>query len=352
MLIFHRRIVLISLALLLLFISAFSTEPAGVESIRVGVLKHFPPQYLTNERGEPSGFAIDIIKEICYLQSCQPEFVRYDTWESLWSALENGQIDIIPNMGITEKREKIFLFSKPVETFAVSLFTRNESSGISSLKDLAGKKVATIHLNVGETIIKNHPEIIGEVYPHIEDAIFSLLSGNVAALIFPEPVVFKIARKARISEKIKRVGEPIIEIRRGITTQKGNEKLIESLNKAISTLIGSQRYRDIYKNWYGLPTPYWTAGKVFSLMMIILVLSIIVITLWYNRVLVKVNKSLVLNIEKRENAERNLKNLNESLEQRVEKRTEELQKALSEVKTSRVLWSSPECSRYSIILPT
>ena len=74
-----------------------------------------------------------------------------------------------------------------METFPVSIFNRKEDETISSISDLAQKRVAVIKLNIGEKLIKQEPTAMVKNYEHVEDALFSLLSGNIDALILDLP---------------------------------------------------------------------------------------------------------------------------------------------------------------------
>ncbi|MDZ7663769.1 MAG: transporter substrate-binding domain-containing protein [Desulfotignum sp.] len=174
----------------------------------------------------------------------------------MFDALRTGQADLIPNQGITDRRKELFDFTRPVETFPVSIFTRVNEKAISTIQSLNGKNVAVVKLNIGEMIVKDYPEIIVQKYEHIEDALFGLLSGNSDALIYPEPVLWTLARQARLEDKIKVVGDPIVEIRRAISVAKNNQVLLKRLDSAVGKLVGSEKYQIIYKRWYGSPIPF------------------------------------------------------------------------------------------------
>ena len=68
------------------------------ESVRVGVLAHFPPHYLTADRtGEPQGFAVDIFNAVARRAGLKPRYVVYATWPKLNTALQRREIDLIAN---------------------------------------------------------------------------------------------------------------------------------------------------------------------------------------------------------------------------------------------------------------
>ena len=312
---------------------SFAADDAKPLHVKVAVLRDFPPQYSTSPNGEPQGFAIDIIKEIATIENLEIEYVVKHDWQEMFDAVKNGEADIIPNQGITEKRKRWFAYSLPVETFQVSVFTRDSQKDIVSAKSLAGKTVAVVKLNVGETLMEKRSDVDIRRFDHVQDALLALLSGNVDALIFPEPVLMKLARDARIEDKIKTVGEPLIEIRRAVSVARSNTVLLNRINEAIEVLMGSEKYSQIYTKWYGRPLPFWNAKNVACFMSAVLVAVVLFMGIWRYRSMLRLNKELKESIKKREVAERKLKESYDTLEQRVEERTSELQQALSEVKT-------------------
>jgi len=339
------KLYLISLSIAVFFLattfSLYADESDPIR-VKVAVLNNFPPQYSTSDAGEPQGFAIEIIEEIARLANLEIEYLVKSNWEEMFDSLRTGQADLIPNIGITDRRKELFDFTRPVETFPVSIFTRVNEKSISTIQSLNGKKVAVVKLNIGEMIVKDYPAIIVQKHAHIEDALFGILSGNSDALIYPEPVLWKLARQARLKDKIKVVGDPIVEIRRAISVAKNNQVLLKRLDSAVAKLVGSEKYKIIYKRWYGSPIPFWTVEKIVAFMAALLVIVIFGMAFWRYRTTMSLNNSLQKQIAKREIAEQKLKHANETLEKKVDERTRHLQEALEKVKTLRGML--PICS--------
>lgn len=300
--------------------------------IKVAVLKDFPPQYSLDTSGQPQGFAIDIVESVAKIANLKINYLVKETWQEMFEAIKNGEADLIPNMGITDRRKALFSFSRPVETFPVSIFVRESENEISNLQSLTGKNVGVIALNVGEVLLKNHPDVVPKRYEHIEDALFSLLSGNLDALVYPEPVLWIMARNARIDDNIKVVGKPLTEISRAISVHKKNKSLLKKVDAAVAETVNSETYKRIYTRWYGKPPPFWTVAKVVWIMVSILILTILLMGIWRYYSTINLNKSLQENIRIRKIAEQKLRDSYETLEDKVQERTRELQDALSEVK--------------------
>lgn len=195
-------------------------------------MRDFPPQYSLDTSGQPQGFAIDIVESVAKIANFKIKYLVKETWQEMFEAIKNGEADLIPNMGITDRRKDLFSFSRPVETFSVSIFVRESENKISNIQSLTGKNVGVVALNVGE-IFRNHPDVVPKIYEHIEDALFGLLSGNLDALVYPEPVLWILARNARIDDRIKVVGKPLTEISRAISVHKENKSLLKKLMQSL-----------------------------------------------------------------------------------------------------------------------
>jgi PAS domain S-box-containing protein len=292
--------------------------------LKVAVLEDFPPQYSLSADGVPEGFAVDTITEIARLANADIQFVVKTDWTAMFEALRSGEVDLIPNQGVTEQRKEWFVFTSPVETFPVRVFVRSTSKKVSTLEDMAGRKVGVVRLNVGERLLTEQPAIQTVVYDHLKDAFFDLLAGSLDGIVYPEPVLRMLARKARLEDRITAVGPPLIEIKRAVSVLRSNEALLKRLDNAVGQFVGSPTYERIYAKWYGEVPPLFTTRQMMVLMGAVLMVVVITMAWWRYRSLVRINADLIQNIHKREQAEKKLKEAHDQLENRVRERTASL----------------------------
>ena len=290
-----RREMLLTLLLIVFSVPAFAEVQEKTRSelteVVVAFPREFPPQCFLNQKGEPTGFAIDVMNHVARLANLKVVYRPEKNWVDAANSLQNGVADLIPNSGITTKRLIDSDFTMPVETFDVVIFVRETMHDITSLDDLNGRKVAVLPMNVGRRIINERKNIIGVVYNEISTALFDMLAGKVDALIYPKPVVLKLAREAGIDNHIKIAGEPLVEIKRAIRVRKGDE-LLSRLNPAVEAFLRSADYQDIYTKWYGKPRPFWTTGKVLLLMSGVIVILFFVMFTWRYKSLANLNSKL------------------------------------------------------------
>ncbi len=276
--------------------------------LRVGVLAHFPPHYLTNQQtGAPDGYAVDIMAAIAEQMGADIDYVVFETWPALQQALRDQAVDVIPNIGITPDRKEWADFTAPVETIPVSLFVRSATDDIRRVDDLRDHRVSVVRTNVGVLLMeeRQHGDLV--IHETLDEALLTLLSGHSKALIYPQHVLALLARESGLEEHIEVVGEPLLEIKRAIAVSKGNEALLARLNQAVGDVVRSDAYGEIFAKWYGTPKPFWNIRKVLMAMGTLMVLAIIVVVAWRYRSMVALNKQLEASISEKEQAQRALR---------------------------------------------
>ena len=111
------------------------------------------------ENGEYTGLAKDYLDLIEKKSGLKFNYVT-DTWENLLLKAKNKEIDMLPCLVKTEKREEFLLFTDNYITTRDYLYTKIDNNTIKSVSDIKGKRAAIIKDYVQEEIFKNdYPEI-------------------------------------------------------------------------------------------------------------------------------------------------------------------------------------------------
>ncbi|NQU60575.1 MAG: transporter substrate-binding domain-containing protein [Rhodospirillales bacterium] len=259
--------------------------------IIAAVPRTWPPQYDVNKDGNPIGFAIDVMEEVAKRAGLKITYLIKDNFADAVQALKDGEADLIPNSGIVPERLKEFAFTAPVETFVVSLFVRDDTNDIGGVADLPGRKLAVVETNIGLFMFGKRKDIDVQVFRDVRTAIFQLIAGRVDALVYPQPVIRILTQSIGIEDRIKAVGPPLREIRRGIRVMKDNTQLLEILNKAVEGFVGTPAYQRIYSKWYGKPIPYWTERRIVGAMGAMLVVVLIIMAGWRYQTVVRLSQA-------------------------------------------------------------
>lgn len=145
------------LFIMILCLSSY-TVLAETEQIRlkVGFYSNYPKVYRTDD-GRASGVFIEILEQIAKNENWKLDYV-FGTWEECLTRLQNGEIDIMPDVAASEERRKLFDFhQKPVLMSWGCIYTKTDPY-INSVFDLTGKTVAVLRgsiLTDGEEGIYN-----------------------------------------------------------------------------------------------------------------------------------------------------------------------------------------------------
>ena len=115
---------------------------SGSPPIRVGLYQN-PPKVAWSESGRPEGIFVDLVEAIAKAENRTLEYVP-GTWAEGLDRLENGQIDLMPDVAFTPERENLYAFHRePVLSDWFQSYARR-GSGIRSLVDLDGKRISVI----------------------------------------------------------------------------------------------------------------------------------------------------------------------------------------------------------------
>lgn len=313
-------------------------DPASVTGdplkVKAVVLRHWPPQYQIDEFGTPTGFAIDVLDHVAASTNLDISYQVVDTWEEMFETLRKGDADLIPNQGITAERKEWFAFTSPVETFQVSIFVRESTTDILDATDLSGRVVATVEYNIATRLMNHRKDITHRVFSDLKEAFWELLAGNVDALIYPQPVLMKLAMEAGLESRIKVAGDPLVEIKRGISVLRDNRDLLNQLEPGVRHFVRSHKYEEIYAKWYGTPSPFWTTRRI----LLVMIGVIFLLTLLHAIRVSQVNRKLKGSILRRKKAEADLRDSEEKYRLIVENQSDMTVKLDNE---GRIRFGSP-----------
>ncbi len=301
----------LGVAVLVIVAGLFASEPAAQDAgktaavVRGGtfiaaVPRSWPPQYSVDEDGNPTGFAIDVMEEIAKRAGIKVIYKVVKRFADVKGLMKRGEADLVPNSGVTPDRKADFLFTEPVETFVVSIFVRRDTQDVNGPRDLVGRRVGVVKNNISEKLLKQRKDINLSVHSELRVALFELLAGHDDALVFPQPVLWSLARTIGIDDRIKVVGSPLKELKRAIRVQKSQPELAAALSTAVEAFVGSPEYQRVYIKWYGRPTPFWTVARIVWTMSGLLIILLLAMAGWRYRSIVKLSGELTSTMADRE----------------------------------------------------
>ncbi|MGG1664546.1 amino acid ABC transporter substrate-binding protein [Brevibacillus sp. NRS-1366] len=229
-----------------------SNTGASGNKLVVGIDDKFAPMGFRDEKNELVGFDIDYARAAGEKMGKEIVFQPID-WSSKESELNSGRIDLIWNgYTITDERKEKVLFTKPYLKNAQVVVTLAKSD-MSKMADLAGKVVGLQKLSsaadaLDANEIKNQVKTITE-FPDNVLALSDLKIGRIDAVVIDQVVADYYMSKDQGTFKF--LDESLAPEEYGIGVKKGNEALLNELQKALDTINQDGTAAKISEKWFG-----------------------------------------------------------------------------------------------------
>ena len=224
--------------------------PAMAKTLIVAHDTNFKPFEFKDEKGEYTGFDIELWKEIAKRLGLDCKMQAMD-FNGIIPGLQTAQIDVgIAGMTITDERAKVVDFSDPYYDSGLSILVRADDNSILKIEDLEGKVVATKLGTSSPDFLKANVKTKElKLFPNNDGMFFELQAGRADAAFFDLPVVQEYANTAG-KGKVKVVG-PVYEGQSyGIAFPKGGD-LRDKVNKALAEMKADGSYKALYIKWFG-----------------------------------------------------------------------------------------------------
>jgi len=194
------------------------------------------------------GFDVDVAKEIANYIFSNPDAVEFK--EAISNNripfLKDGAVDIVVStMTINAEREKEIDFSVVYYLAGQSLLVP-QNSAITSVKDLAGKKVGTAKGSTSEKNIRAAaPQADVRLFDGYAQAVAAMGAGQLDVVTTDDNIL--IGFQSKDPTKWKLVGGQFTKEPYGIGIAKGHPELVEVVNKVIRDLKASGKWKEIYR---------------------------------------------------------------------------------------------------------
>ncbi|MDI9246503.1 transporter substrate-binding domain-containing protein [Marinobacter sp. CHS3-4] len=246
--------------------------------LKVAVRPDWPP-FGFAESGEPRGLVPDLIQRLEQQLSVRFDRQVLDTGQVPETMLEQGKVDIVPDLTRTPRLEESFLFTRAYLTVPIALAIREEGRFIGELRQLRDERVGVVNRQAGhDYLLINHPDL--NLYPvqSVEEGLLALSNGDLDVMVTHIPAVsYTVARLGLSNLRITSITPYQYELR--FAVRKDQPELLGILNKALSSL-DSNETESIYNRWIHLDIEQETDYTVVRRIVLIAVVVVLIFLYW------------------------------------------------------------------------
>ncbi len=222
--------------------------------IVVGVKYDVPMFGLLNPTSNKiEGFDADVAREIATTIFGNADAIEFKeaVSKNRIPFLQDGTVDlVISTMTINADREQQIDFSVVYYLAGQSLLVP-KASAITSINDLAGKKVGTAKGSTSENNIRaKAPKADVQLFDGYAEAVAAMDAGRLDAVTTDDNIL--IGFQAKEPNKWKLVGGQFTKEPYGIGIAKNHPELVEVVNKVVKDLKTSGKWKELYKK--SIPT--------------------------------------------------------------------------------------------------
>lgn len=218
----------------------------------VGFDQEFPPMGFVDEKGEFTGFDLELAAEAAKRMGMELK-LQPIAWDAKDMELESGTIDCIWNGFTMNGREDGYTWTTAYMD-NTQVFVVAADSEIRTLEDLAGKTVEVQADSSAEAALKEMPDLMAsfgtvQTTPDYNTAFMDLEMGAVDAIAM-DIIVAGYQIEQRQNGCII-LDEAIASEEYGIGFKKGNEALRDKVQTALEEMAADGTMAEISQKWFG-----------------------------------------------------------------------------------------------------
>lgn len=223
------------------------------KTLRVGLNAEFAPFEFLDNNQKPQGFDVDLIQALAKQGGFEVEF-KHTPWDSLFPALNNGDIDVVASaVTITEDRKKTMDFTEPYYQITQVVLVP-QGKNVANVEDL--KKLNKVGVVTGNTGDFAAQKIFGATssnvarFENVTLLLKEVESGGVDAAISDSAVVGNYV-KNNSDKGFSIIEVPDFEVENyGIAVRKGDAATLGQLNAALKAVRDNGEYAKIEEKYF------------------------------------------------------------------------------------------------------
>jgi signal transduction histidine kinase len=287
--------------------------------LKTSVSTAWEPFIYKSDNNEALGISAEYWDMIINKLNLKNKNIFYDTFTEQLKSIEDKKADLIFSIGETPQRKAYSIFSKEYARFPISIVTQKDENFIENFSSLKNKKIAIGNNFTAHNILKNtYPNMNFILVNSVKEGLELVSKRKAYAFIDIKPVLSYNIAKYNFND-LKISGNTGLDFSLKFMIRDDYPILESILNKAISS-ISMNELRLIVSKWDNIQFQNNFNYKYFWEVLGILIL-ILIAFIHRNFTLKNLNKSLEFKVEEKT---KKLNEINKNLEDLVQKKTKEL----------------------------
>lgn len=216
----------------------------------IGTEGTYAPYTYHDESGKLVGYDVEVAEAIAAKLGVKAEFVE-SNWDSLIAGLDSVRYDVVINqVTITEERLKKYEFSTPYTITRAALIVGKNNNEIKTFEDLKDEKAAQGLTSNYAQLAESYGAKLISADGSFSKAIELVISGRAVATI-NDQVSFYDFLKQKPDAPVKLVDTLDDASKNAVLIRKGNETLVEAINKALDEITKDGTLAKISDKYFG-----------------------------------------------------------------------------------------------------
>lgn len=212
---------------------------------------NYPPFEAQQENGIMDGMSVELARWLSTELGIKVIFINM-TFEAAQEAVLSGKADIIISLFYSDKRAEKFAFTDPLFDVPASIFVLPERPDISRLEDLKGRRIAIQRGDYAKDYLESKGiDFIWVPVDSFAQAADAVIAGQADTLIGDEQIILYHLFSNKLTDKLKKVGEPLYIGKNCMAVKKENAVLHSILAKGVRHAQEGGVLTTISHKWLG-----------------------------------------------------------------------------------------------------
>lgn len=246
----------------MLFAHVASAAQREVERpVVIGGDASYAPFHFLDGSGAPAGFDVELARAVAADQNLQVRFELGD-WDDALQRLERGSVDVVP-MFVSAERARRYLFTKPYLMRYHAVFGPRSRTGVASLEELAGTRVAVQRAGLAWEALGEFDGVQRVEVDEEAEALAVVARGGADYALVPTGIGHQAINDGGF-DALDALSPPLLERRYAFAVRRDRPDLAARLDAGLDHVRKGGAQDRLYVKWLGGLSQPATAGDAGS----------------------------------------------------------------------------------------